>query len=146
MKDITLVTKRIGRVLYRYEDIAKIKYIVLSKKLYRYLGHPKEVLGLEVIEDGRLYALSYVFTLSKEYDLPPRAHSIEFKDVTNLALKVTRIVKCLTDEVNYRTEIPGGTTMPEIAFVISNIIKEMNEAGYCKTEDMLKNINNYLKG
>lgn len=138
------VTNRIERVLKRYEDKDSITHICLSKKLYKYLGKPEIVCDLEVIIDDRLFNLAYFFVTSKDYELPARAHTIEFKAVSVTALKIVRTVKPLTDEAEYKTEIAPGTTMQELAFLMSNLIQEMNDAGYCKTEDMFKNIKNYL--
>ena len=41
-------------------------------------------------------------------------------------------------KAEYKTEIAPGTTMQELAFLMANLIQEMNDAGYCKTKDMLK--------
>ena len=55
------VTNRIERVFNRYEDKDAIKYVCLSKKLYKYLGKPETVCDLEVIVDNELYNLAYFF-------------------------------------------------------------------------------------
>lgn len=140
------VTSRIERVLSRYEDKKDIKYICISKKLNRYLGKPQEISGLEVIVDPNLYSLAYFFVTKKDYEMPARAHTIEFKEVSITAIKIIRTVKPLIDEAEYKTEIAPGTTMQELAFLMANLIQEMEDGNYCKKEEMLKNINNYLKG
>ena len=43
------------------------------------------------------------------------------------------------------SQIAARTTMNELAFLIANIIKEMDENNYCKKDEMLRNIDNYLK-
>ena len=132
-------------MLNRHSDKDEITHICVSRKLHKYLGKPHTIEGLTVIVDSRIYNLAYFFVTSKEYVLPEQVHTIELKTVSTTALKVVRIVKPLVDEVEYRTTIIPGTTMQELAFLMSNLIQEMDDAGYCSTEEMLKNINIYLE-
>lgn len=140
-----LILKRIERIFNSYEDKKDITYIVISKKLYNTLGRPNMVCHLLPKVDNRLYKNSYFFAKDEEYEIPPQVHSIEYREVSTVALKVTRVVKSLEDRVQYNTEIAKGTTMNELGFLLANVIKEMNDANYCKTEDMLDIIQKYLK-
>ena len=140
-----IILKKIENIFNSYEDKDKIKYICLSKKLYGSLKKPASLFNLEVIVEPELYKYAYFFTTTKDYDLPKQAHSIEFKEVKSVALKITRIISPLYDTAQYQTEIAGKTTMNELGFIIANIIREMDENNFCKKEDMLKIIDNYLK-
>lgn len=140
-----LVLARIKKIFDSYEDKKDITYICLSKKLYRFLSSPATIHNLLPIVDNNLYKYAFFFSTTEDYILPAQVHAIDFKPVSTVALKVTRTAKSLADEVEYHTEIARGTTMNELAFLISNIIREMNDAGYCKKEDMLKNIGKYLE-
>lgn len=142
--DNEVIIRKIKAAYESYEDKDNIKYICISKKLYVLLKKPATILDLEVIVEPELFKYAYFFVTSKEYEIPPRAHSIEFKEVVTTALKVTRIVSPLYDTAQYQTEIAGKTTMNELAFLLANVIREMDENNFCKKEDMLKNINNYL--
>lgn len=139
-----VIIRKIQHTFDSYEDKDKIKYICLSKKLWIYLGKPAKVLNLETIVEQGLYKYAYFFATTDKYLIPARAHSIEFKEVKTTALKVTRIISPLYDTAQYKTEIEGRTTMNELAFLLANIIREMDENNFCKKEDMLKNIDNYL--
>lgn len=142
-KDI--VIKKIERVFNSYEDKEKIKAICVSKKLYLFLDKPKTLFGLEVIIENELYKYAYFFVTEKPYHIPARAHTIEFKEVRSIALQVTRVISPLYDTAQYETQIAGKTTMNELAFLIANIIREMDENNYCKKDEMLRNIDKYLK-
>lgn len=140
-----LILRRIERVLKTYEDRKDITYVVLSRKLYNQLGRPKEVCHLLVIVEPRLYKMCYFFTKTEEYEIPVQVHSIETKQVSTVTLKVTRIAKTLEDQVQYQTEIAKGTTMNELGFCLANVIREMDKANYCKSEEMLNIIRKYLQ-
>lgn len=142
--ETNIIVNRITKVFNSYEDKEKIKYVCLSKKLYYLLRKPEKILDLEVLIEPTLHKYAYFFVTDKKYEIPFQAHTIEFKEVKSVALKVTRIIKPLYDTAQYQTDIAGGTTMNELAFLLANIIKEMDDNNYCKKEDMLKNINNYL--
>lgn len=142
-KDI--VIKKMERVFNSYEDKEKIKAVCVSKKLYLFLNKPQTLFGLEVIVENELYKYAYFFVTGKPYTVPAKAHSIEFKEVRSVALQITRVVSPLYDTARYETQIAARTTMNELAFLIANIIKEMDENKYCKKDEMLRNIDNYLK-
>lgn len=143
--EINVIIDKMKRVFNSYEDKDKIKYVCLSKRLHYLLKKPDKVLDLEVIVEPSLHKYAYFFVTDKEYTLPFRAYSIEFKEVKALALKITRIINPLYDTAQYKTEIPGGTTMSELAFLLANIIREMDDNNFCKKEDLLNNVINYLK-
>lgn len=143
--DKELVLARIKKIFESYEDKKHIAYICISKKLYRFLGSPSSINNLFPIVVNSLYKYAFFFSKTEDYTIPPQVHAIDFKPVSMVAIKVTRTTKSLADEVEYRTEIAKGTTMNELAFLLANVIREMNDAGYCKKEDMLKNIGKYLE-
>ena len=136
---------KMERVFGAYEDKDKIKYIVLSLKLWNLLGRPFKVFDKEVIIEKNLHKYAYFFTDTEKYNMPIQVHALDSRVVRTVALKVTRVISPLYDTTQYQTEIAGRTTMNELAFILANVIREMDEHNYCKKEEMLKIIDKYLK-